>query len=53
MRVTVSVIKADVGSVAGHHRPHADMLRYAQEKLAEAEETGLIGSGYVTTAATT
>ncbi|MDT7968586.1 MAG: fructose-1,6-bisphosphate aldolase/phosphatase [Candidatus Calditenuis sp.] len=48
MRVTVSVIKADVGSVAGHHRPHADMLRYAQEKLAEAEETGLIGSGYVT-----
>jgi len=48
MKTTVSVIKADVGSVAGHHRPHQDMLNYAAEKLREAEETGLLGSGYVT-----
>jgi len=48
MRTTVSVIKADVGSVAGHHRPHREMLDYAAKKLREAEETGLLGSGYVT-----
>jgi len=48
MRTTVSVIKADVGSVVGHHRPHREMLSYATAKLREAEETGLLGSGYVT-----
>ncbi|MCS7095048.1 MAG: fructose-1,6-bisphosphatase [Thaumarchaeota archaeon] len=48
MRVTVSVIKADVGSVAGHHRPHAEMLSYAVRKIEEAEKSGLILSGYVT-----
>jgi len=48
MRTTVSVIKADVGSVAGHHRPHQEMLDYAAKKLREAEETGLLSSGYVT-----
>ncbi len=47
MRTTVSVIKADVGSVAGHHRPHAKMLEYARKKLTEAEESGLIKSFYV------
>jgi fructose 1,6-bisphosphate aldolase/phosphatase len=48
MRTTVSVIKADVGSVAGHHKPHQEMLSYAARKLGEAETSGLIGSGYVT-----
>ncbi len=48
MRTTVSVIKADVGSVAGHHRPHSKMMEMAWAKLRESEETGLIGSGYVT-----
>ncbi|MEM3124105.1 MAG: fructose-1,6-bisphosphatase, partial [Nitrososphaerota archaeon] len=48
MRTTVSVIKADVGSVAGHHRPHQEMLRYAVDTLGEAVRNGVIGSGYVT-----
>ncbi|MEM4281148.1 MAG: fructose-1,6-bisphosphate aldolase/phosphatase [Candidatus Caldarchaeum sp.] len=47
MRTTVSVIKADVGSVAGHHRPHSRMIEAASAKLKEAEQTGLINSGYV------
>ncbi|OYT67936.1 MAG: fructose 1,6-bisphosphatase [Candidatus Wolframiiraptor sp. EX4484-121] len=47
VKTTLSVIKADVGSVAGHHRPHKKMLDYAREKLAEAKESGLIKSFYV------
>ena len=47
VKTTISVIKADVGSVAGHHRPHKKMLDYAREKLAEAKESGLIKSFYV------
>ncbi|MEM1942537.1 MAG: fructose-1,6-bisphosphate aldolase/phosphatase [Candidatus Caldarchaeum sp.] len=48
MRTTISVIKADVGSVAGHHKPHSKMLEMAAYKLREAEETGVINSGYAT-----
>ncbi|MCS7142480.1 MAG: fructose-1,6-bisphosphatase [Aigarchaeota archaeon] len=48
MKTTISVIKADVGSVAGHYKPHSEMLNYARKKLADAEGTGLIYSGYVT-----
>ncbi|MEM1940632.1 MAG: fructose 1,6-bisphosphatase, partial [Candidatus Caldarchaeum sp.] len=48
MRTTVSVIKADVGSIAGHHKPHPKMMELASGKLAEAENTGLIKSGYAT-----
>jgi len=47
VKTTISVIKADVGSVAGHYKPHQRMLDYARKKLAEAEETGLINSFYV------
>lgn len=47
VRTTISVIKADVGSVPGHCRPHAKMLEYARKKLTEAEESGLIKSFYV------
>jgi len=47
VKTTVTVIKADVGSVAGHHRPHQQMVEYAKKKLAEAEETGLLKSFYV------
>ncbi|MEM2225485.1 MAG: fructose-1,6-bisphosphate aldolase/phosphatase [Candidatus Caldarchaeum sp.] len=48
MRTTVSVIKADVGSMTGHHRPHSKMMELAAAKLTEAEQTGLINSGYAT-----
>jgi fructose 1,6-bisphosphate aldolase/phosphatase len=47
LKTTLSVIKADVGSVAGHYKPHEEMLRLAKRRLSEAKETGLINSGYV------
>ncbi|MEM0441059.1 MAG: fructose-1,6-bisphosphate aldolase/phosphatase [Candidatus Caldarchaeum sp.] len=48
MKTTVSVIKADVGSVAGHSKPHPKMIEHASKKLENAEQTGLINSGYAT-----
>ncbi len=45
-KVTLSVIKADVGSVVGHYKPHTAMIEYAKRKLLNAEEEGLINSGY-------
>lgn len=34
MKLTLGVINADVGSVAGHDRPHPDLLKQAEEGLA-------------------
>ncbi|HIE36556.1 TPA: fructose 1,6-bisphosphatase, partial [Candidatus Geothermarchaeota archaeon] len=48
MRTTVSVIKADIGSVAGHVTVPDQLLDYARNKCREAVETGLIKSFYVT-----
>ncbi|MDW8063053.1 MAG: fructose-1,6-bisphosphate aldolase/phosphatase [Candidatus Caldarchaeum sp.] len=48
MKTTVSVIKADVGSIAGHHKPHPKMMELASSKLRNAEQTGLINTGYAT-----
>lgn len=48
MKTTVSVIKADVGSVAGHREPHPKMLEMANEMVRQAEDQGIINSGYVT-----
>lgn len=47
-KTTLSVIKADVGSVAGHHMPHPDQLAVATKTLAEAKGKGLIIDFYVT-----
>jgi len=38
MKLTLGVIKADVGSVAGHNRPHPDLLKQAEECLAAGGE---------------
>jgi fructose 1,6-bisphosphatase len=38
MKFTLSVIKADVGRVAGHNRPHPDLLKQAEECLAAGGE---------------
>ena len=46
--VTVSVIKADVGSVVGHSRPHPEMLKAAKDILADAQKQGVIEDFYVT-----
>ena len=47
MRVTVTLIKADVGSIAGHHRVYKEQIETAKKKLKEAKETGLIIDYYV------
>jgi fructose 1,6-bisphosphate aldolase/phosphatase len=47
-RVTLSVIKADVGSIAGHHIVHPDQMAAATKILAEAKQKGVIIDFYVT-----
>jgi len=40
-KITLSIIKADVGSMAGHVMPHPDQLAAATKVLAEAKQKGL------------
>ena len=47
VKTTVSIIKADVGSLAGHSIVPQPLLNIARRHLSEAEETGLINSYYV------
>ena len=47
-KVTVSVIKADVGSVVGHSRPHPSMLEASKEILTDAQKQGIIEDFYLT-----
>ncbi len=47
-KVTVSVIKADVGSVCGHTRPHPDMMAKCDEMLKEGVMQGILEDYYVT-----
>ena len=48
MKITLSVIKADIGSLAGHHMVHPEQIKVAQEKLAEAKQKDLLKDYYVT-----
>jgi len=48
MKVTLSVIKADTGSVGGHNRPSDAMLAKAKEQLAGVISSGLLIDGKVT-----
>ncbi|MCY0867978.1 MAG: fructose-1,6-bisphosphate aldolase/phosphatase [Desulfurococcus sp.] len=48
MKVTLSVIKADLGSIAGHYMPHPDQLAAATKVLSEAKQKGIIIDFYVT-----
>jgi fructose 1,6-bisphosphate aldolase/phosphatase len=47
-KITVSLIKADVGSIAGHSRPHPRMMEVASESLGRAVRDGLLADYYVT-----
>lgn len=47
-KVTISVIKADIGSLAGHHKVHPDTMLAASRVLAEARKKEVIKSFYVT-----
>lgn len=42
LKTTVSLIKADVGSLAGHHTVHPKQLEVAEEALAQAQKKDLI-----------
>jgi len=42
MRITISLIKADVGGWVGHSTVHPKQLELAKQKLQEAKEGGLI-----------
>ncbi|MEM3442658.1 MAG: fructose-1,6-bisphosphate aldolase/phosphatase [Candidatus Bathyarchaeia archaeon] len=46
-KTTISLIKCDVGSLAGHHVVPKPLLKIAEKNLAKAEEDGLINSHYV------
>lgn len=41
-KITLSVIKADVGGFVGHSDVHPELLAKAEERLAEAKKKGLI-----------
>ncbi len=48
MRVTLSVIKADVGSIGGHTRPSDAMVKKVRDLVAGAISDGLLLDGLVT-----
>ncbi len=47
MKLTVSLIKADIGSIGGHTAPSKAMVEVAQVQVAQAIEDGLLIDGYV------
>lgn len=47
-KITISVIKADIGSLAGHHVVHPDTIAAATKVLAEAKSKGVLVDFYVT-----
>ncbi len=48
MKTTISVIKADTGSVGGHNRPSNAMVAKAKDRVEEAVKNGLLLDGRVT-----
>jgi fructose 1,6-bisphosphate aldolase/phosphatase len=48
MKITLSVIKADIGGFVGHSESHPDVLAKADEFLAEAEKEGLLIDYHIT-----
>ena len=45
MKITLSVIKADVGSIGGHTKPSAAMLEVVRERVGSAIDGGLLIDG--------
>ena len=48
MRITLSVLKADVGSIGGHTKPSDKMMETSREAVKDAINKGLIIDGFVT-----
>jgi len=46
MKLTISLIKADVGSIGGHTMPSARMLECARNRIEQARSEGLIIDGF-------
>ena len=46
-KTTISIIKCDVGSLAGHHIVAKPILEIGEKNLQKAKEKGLINSYYV------
>lgn len=46
-KTTISIIKCDVGSLAGHHTVPKPLLDIGEKRLREAQESGLINSHFV------
>jgi fructose 1,6-bisphosphate aldolase/phosphatase len=47
IRLTLSVIKADVGSVGGHTKPSARLMTTVEGEVAKAIDDGLLIDGFV------
>ena len=48
MKITLSVIKADIGGYVGHSESHPDILALARDSLKKAKADGLLVDFYVT-----
>ena len=48
MKITLSVIKADIGGYVGHSDSHPDILALARDSLKKAKSDGLLVDFYVT-----
>ena len=48
MKITLSVIKADVGGYVGHSESHPDIIAKAKESMATAKKEGLLVDYHVT-----
>ena len=47
MKLTISVLKADVGSIGGHTKPSQRMIDAVEQEVADAISSGLLIDGYV------
>lgn len=47
-KITLSVIKADVGGFVGHSAMHGELLDEAKCRLEDAQSSGMIGDFHVT-----
>jgi fructose 1,6-bisphosphate aldolase/phosphatase len=48
LKITLSVIKADVGSLSGHHTVIPEQIQAAEKKLQASKDSGLLHDFYVT-----
>ncbi|MCI0526247.1 MAG: fructose-1,6-bisphosphatase, partial [Nitrospira sp.] len=47
MQITLSILKADVGSIGGHTKPSEKMMAAVREEVAAAMKKGLVIDGFV------